>query len=114
MQPCRCHVRLRQAQQARLRGLLRRELSQGAAGAGVVEPHLSSSPVSTLRHLALFFALGLGVFGLKYAFAARAPRPLLVVHVAPQATSEDVERAIDEAVLVDQSLARGGALLDPV
>lgn len=80
----------------------------------MVEPHLPSRPVSTLRHLALFFLLGLGLFGLKRVLGAQAPRPLLVVHVPAKATSEEVERAIDEAVLVDQGLARGGALLDPV
>ncbi len=80
----------------------------------MVEPHLPSSTVSTLRHLALFFLLGFGLFGLKRALGPQAPRPLLVVHVPAKASSEEIERAIDEAVLVDQGLARGGALLDPV
>src|SRR6202008_2866117 len=31
-----------------------------------------------------------------------------------QASPPEVERAIDEAVLVDQALAHGGALIDPV
>jgi hypothetical protein len=67
-----------------------------------------------LRHVAAFFALGLVLFALKYALAPAPQPPLLVVSVPQQASAADVERAIDEAVLVDQALAHGGALIDPL
>jgi len=66
------------------------------------------------RQLGLFFAVGVALFALRRASSAEQERPLLVVHVAARASTEEVERAIDEAVLVDQSLSRGGALLDPI
>jgi hypothetical protein len=70
--------------------------------------------VNGLKHLTLFFVLGLGLFGLKRVFRAEPARPVLVVQVRGQASAEEIERAVDEAVLVDQGLGHGGALLDPI
>ncbi len=80
----------------------------------MVEPHLPSRAVSSLRRLGLLLLLGLALFGLKRALQPAPEQPLLVVHVPAQASEQEIERAIDEAVLVDQGLSRGGALLDPV
>jgi hypothetical protein len=70
--------------------------------------------VNTLRHLGLFLLLGLALFGVKQALQAAPSKPVLVVHVPESASQQEVERAIDEAVLVDQGLSRGSVLLDPV
>lgn len=67
-----------------------------------------------LRHLLRFFVLGLGLLGLKLAVFSAPIKPVLEVVVAAQATESEVERAIDEVVLVETALKRGGALLDPV
>jgi hypothetical protein len=79
----------------------------------MVQPDLPSRSV-TLRHLASFFLMGLGLFGLKRAWHEEPASPQLVVSVPQSAGQQEVERAIDEAVLVDQGLAHGGALIDPV
>ncbi|MFT3928339.1 MAG: peptidylprolyl isomerase [Myxococcales bacterium] len=73
------------------------------------------APVARVaRQLLGFFILGSSLFGLKQALGSADRLPTLVVHVPARASAEEVEQAIDEAVLVDRSLSRGGALLDPI
>lgn len=69
-----------------------------------------------MRRLACFFALGALLFGAKRALGpllASAP-PTLIVKLGPEASQADEERAIDEALLVEEAVRRGGALIDPV
>lgn len=70
-----------------------------------------------MRHLAAFFVLGaallLGKSALSRVGSEREPAPLSV-QVKAGASSADRERAIDEAVLVEEALRAGGARIDPV
>jgi hypothetical protein len=79
----------------------------------VVESHLSPRALK-LRALLVFFAAGGALFAAKRLLSGPEPKPVLVVSVPAEAQEDEVERAIDEAVLLDQALARGGALVDPV
>jgi hypothetical protein len=79
----------------------------------VVEPHFPSRAVK-LRAIAVFFVLGLALLGLKRVLTPVAPPPTLVVTVAADAKPGEVDRAIDEAILIDRALAGRNALLDPI
>lgn len=79
----------------------------------MVESHLSPRALK-LRALLVFFALGGALYGAKRALQGPEPKPVLVVSVPAEAKEAEVEQAIDEAVLLDQALARGGALVDPI
>jgi len=70
-----------------------------------------------MRHLVWFFVLGAALLAGKSALErvrARDAIAPLAVHVKADASSVDRERAIDEAVLVEEALRSGGALIDPV
>lgn len=70
-----------------------------------------------MRHLLAFFALGALLFLAKgrLAQSSRAPaRPTLTVYVAASAQPAESERAIDEALLIEEAMRSGAALIDPV
>ncbi len=69
-----------------------------------------------MRHLVAFFVLGGLLFALTRGMEGceERERPRLVVNVGTDAPAADVERAIDQAVLFHEALARGAALTDPV
>ena len=67
-----------------------------------------------MRHLAAFFVIGALLLGGKRLLGPWLFPPALRVQVDAQASASDVEQAIDEAILLEQALASGGALLDPV
>jgi hypothetical protein len=70
-----------------------------------------------MRHLLAFFVLGAALLAGKSALervgSDRAAMPLSV-QIKAGASSADRERAIDEAVLVEEALRAGGARIDPV
>lgn len=70
-----------------------------------------------MRHLLAFFALGAALLAGKSAlsrvWSARDAAPL-AVQVRAGASSADRERAIDEAVLIEEALRANGARIDPV
>lgn len=70
-----------------------------------------------MRHLLAFFALGAALLAGKSALvrvgSERAAAPLSV-QLKAGASIADRERAIDEAVLVEEALRAGGARIDPV
>jgi len=66
-----------------------------------------------MRHLLCFFAIGSLLFGGKQLLALREA-PVVTVHVAPSASRAEQEQAIDEALLVEEAIRAGGALIDPV
>ncbi|MCC6521861.1 MAG: peptidyl-prolyl cis-trans isomerase [Polyangiaceae bacterium] len=68
------------------------------------------------RTLAGFFLIGLVLLGARRAWRAEEPpgRARLVVHVAPDASAAEVERAIDDAVLAAFAARAGWARHDPV
>jgi hypothetical protein len=69
-----------------------------------------------VRHLVVFFVLGGILFAITRGIDEREvrERPRLVVNVGRDVPAADVERAIDQAVLFHEALARGAALADPV
>lgn len=67
-----------------------------------------------MRPLVHFFVLGALLLVAKQQLAARAMPASLTVEVSGQASTTDVERAIDEALLVEHALARGAWIADPV
>jgi hypothetical protein len=70
-----------------------------------------------MRHLFWFFVLGATLLAGKVALErvwSRVESAPLVVHVRADASSVDRERAIDEAVLVEEAWRAGGARIDPV
>ena len=67
-----------------------------------------------MRHLAVFFVIGALLLAAKRLLAPQLFPPALTVHVDAHASAADVEHAIDEALLLEQALLRGGALLDPL
>lgn len=65
------------------------------------------------RRLLVFFALGVALLLLKQLFAFARPRELMV-RVSANATPAEIERAIDEAVLVEEALRVTPIARDPV
>ncbi|MDB4991224.1 MAG: hypothetical protein JWN04_6402 [Myxococcaceae bacterium] len=69
------------------------------------------------RRLMLFFVLGALLLGAKRGLSqsyVRARELPLQVVIKDSAGSLELERAIDEAVLVEHAVSLGGALIDPV
>ena len=70
-----------------------------------------------MRHLVRFFVLGALLYFAKGGLQQERGQPALPtlrVVIKDSASDAELERAIDEAVLVEQAVARAGALLDPV
>jgi len=73
-----------------------------------------------MRPLACFLALGALLFFVKRALVpwvapdVPASTPTLTVRLAADASAADEERAVEEALLVEEAVRRGGALIDPV
>ena len=67
-----------------------------------------------MRHLVVFFAVGALLLGGKRLLGPWLFPPALNVEVDAHAGAAEVEHAIDEAILLEQALARGGAPFDPV
>ena len=70
-----------------------------------------------MRRALHFFLLGALLLGGKLTLARVLPAwhaPTLRVVVKESVSELELERAIDEAVLIEQAVARGGALVDPV
>ncbi|MDB4975547.1 MAG: hypothetical protein JWN48_3888 [Myxococcaceae bacterium] len=68
-----------------------------------------------MRRLLSFFVLGaLLLLGKRSLLEPRAELRTLQVDVKASASTAELERAIDEAILIEQAIAAGGALVDPL
>jgi hypothetical protein len=67
------------------------------------------------RHLLIFLALGSVLVAARRAVSAHAPeRPELVVRVPADASDGEMQRSVDDAVLVDAAVRSGWARTDPL
>jgi peptidyl-prolyl cis-trans isomerase C len=68
-----------------------------------------------MKHVAAFFAIGALLFGVRRGIAAQeSERPALVITVPARATTDEVERAIDQAVLTNLALSGPALRADPI